>query len=179
MTPMAPPMPGPTAAPGPAGGWDDGLRRQAAQRRELVIVGAHGGAGVTTLAHWLSPAWDMGAMRPGRDPAAPAVISHGRPLLLACRPTASAAADATAAVAALTRPGARIAVLVIVSDGWPQPPAATARFRLLAHQVGTVIHVPFVPALRLADNPAAVPLPRAAWRALNLIRAVVGRPPRP
>jgi hypothetical protein len=28
--------------PGPAGGWEHGLRQQAAQRRELVIVGAHG-----------------------------------------------------------------------------------------------------------------------------------------
>jgi len=110
---MAPAMPGP-AAPGPAGGWEQGLRRQAAQRRELVIAGAHGGAGVTTLAHWLAPAWDMGAIRPARDPRAPAVIAHGRPLLLACHGTASAAAAATAAVAALTRPGGRIAVLVIV-----------------------------------------------------------------
>ena len=38
------------------------------QRRELVIWGAHGGAGTTTLALWLQPAWDMGAMRTEPDP---------------------------------------------------------------------------------------------------------------
>ena len=43
----------------PAHGW---------QRGELVIWGAHGGAGTSTLAAWLQPAWDMGAMRP--EPAA-------------------------------------------------------------------------------------------------------------
>ena len=65
---------------------------------------------------------------------------------------------------------------MVVSDGWPQPPAATARFRLLAPHVGAVVHIPFVPALRLADTPAGVPLPRAARRALDQIRAATGRP---
>jgi len=164
------------AASGRAGDRDNWLRQQAAQRQELVICGAHGGAGTTTLAQLLSPAWDMGAMRPARDPRSPAIIAHGRPLLVACRNTAAAAAAATAAVAALTRPRARVAVLVIVSDGWPQPPAATARFRLLGPRVGAVIHLPFIPALRLADGPAGVPLPRAARRALDQIRAATGRP---
>ena len=160
----------------PAGTGQDWLRQQAAQRRELVICGAHGGAGTTTLACWLSPAWDMGTLRPAPGPRAPAIIAHGRPLLLACRSTAAAAAAATSAVAALTRPGARIAVLVIVSDGWPQPATATARFRLLAPRAGAVIHIPFIPALRLADGPAGVPLPRGARRALGQIRAATGRP---
>jgi len=164
------------AAFGAAGDWEGSLRHHAAQRRELVICGAHGGAGTTTLACWLSPAWDMGAMRPARDARPPAIIANGRPLLVACRNTAAAAAAATAAVTALTRPGARVAVLVIVSDGWPQPSPATARFRLLAPQVGAAVHIPFVPALRLADNPAGVPLPRAARRALDQIRAATGRP---
>ena len=140
-----------------------------------MICGAHGGAGTTTLAQLLSPAWDMGAMRPARDSRSPAIIARSRPLLVACHNTAAAAAAATAAVAALTRPGARVAVLVVVSDGWPQPPCATARFRLLAPQVGALI--PFFPALRVADGPAGVPLPRAARRALDQIRAATGRPP--
>jgi len=42
--------------------------------------------------------------------------------------------------------------------------------------VGAVIHIPFIPALRPADNPGTVPLPRAARRALNQIRAATGRP---
>jgi hypothetical protein len=136
MTPIAPLRPGP-AAGGPASGRQDWLREQAAP------------AGCPRRGTWARCA------RPATGP--PAIIAHGRPLLVACRNTAAAAAAATAAVAALTRPGARVAALVIVSDGWTQPPAATARFRLLAPHVGAVIHIPFVPALRLADGPAGVP----------------------
>jgi hypothetical protein len=158
--PQHPPPPGPGPGPG----------HQAAQRRELVIAGAHGGAGTTTVARWLSPAWDMGAMRPARDLRAPGIIAHGRPLIVCCRTTAAAAH------AALTRGGTPIAALAVISDGWPEPAAATARFRLLAPQAGAVIRIPFIPALRLADDPAAVPLTRAAHRALNQIRAATGRP---
>ena len=172
MTPMTPQR---RAATEPAADRQDWLRHQAAQRRELVICGAHGGAGTTTLAMLLAPAWDMGAMRPARDPRSPAIIANGRPLLVVSRNTVAGAAAATTAVAALTQPGARIAVLVVVSDGWPEPATAAARFRLLQPQVGAVIHIPFIPALRLADGPAAVPLPRAARRALDHIRAATGR----
>jgi hypothetical protein len=167
--------PGP-AAGGPATRRQDGLRRHAAQRRELVITGAHGGAGTTTLAILLQPAWDMGAIRPARDARSPALIANGRPLLLVCRNTAAAAAAATTAAAALSRHGQGIAVLVVVSDGWPEPATATARFRLLGPRIGAIVRVPFVPAFRLADNPAAVPLPSRARRALDHIRALTGRP---
>ena len=53
-------------------------------------------------------------------------------------------------------------MLAVVSDGWPEPAAATSRFRLLEPQVGAVIRVPFVPGLRLADDPATVRCPAAA-----------------
>ena len=146
------------------------------QRREPVIWGAHGGAGTTTLATWLRPAWDMGAMRPEPDPPYPAAVAHGRPLLVTCRNTASSARLATHAVAAVTRQGGHVAVLVVVSDGWPEPAAATSRFRLLEPQAGALIRVPFIPGLRLADDPADVPLPRRARRALDQIQAITGRP---
>lgn len=165
-------MPGPTGA-SRAGAGNDWLAHEAARRREVVVCGAHGGAGTTTLACWLGPAWDMGVMRPSRDPHHPAILARGRPLLLTCGNTPAAAA----AVAALTRAGARVAVLAVVSDDWPQPATATARFRLLAPQAGAIVHVPFVPALRLADSPARVPLRRAVQRALHQIRALTGRPP--
>ena len=38
-----------------------------------------------------------------------------------------------------------------------------------------MIRVPFVPGLRLADDPADVPLPRRARRALAQIQAAAGR----
>jgi hypothetical protein len=156
--------------PGPA--WPPG---QGWQRRELVIWGAHGGAGTTTLAVWLQPAWDMGAMRPEPDPPYPAALAQGRALVVACRNTTWAARQATKAVTAVTRQGGHVAALAVASDGWPEPSTATHRFRFLETQVGAVIRVPFVPHMRLADDPAGVPLPRKARRALAQIQAVTGR----
>ena len=143
---------------------------------ELVVWGAHGGAGTTTLATWLNPAWDMGAARPVMHPRYPVAMTAGRPLILACRCTAWSARAATTAAAAVAREGATVTVLAIVSDGWPEPPTATARFRLLEPQVTAVVRIPFVPGLRLADDPASVALPRRALRALDQIRAATGRP---
>ncbi len=149
--------------------------RQQWQRRELVIWGAHGGAGTTTLAIWLQPAWDTGAMRPEPSPPYPAALAHGRALVVACRNTAWAAQQATKAVAAVTGQGGLVAVLAVVGDGWPEPATATRRFQLLTPQVGAVVRVPFIPRMRLADNPAGVPLPRKARRALAQIQAATGR----
>ena len=45
---------------------------------EIVVTGAHGGAGASTLAVLLHPAWDMGVIcRPGSD--CPQVRTGGRP----------------------------------------------------------------------------------------------------
>jgi hypothetical protein len=145
------------------------------QRRELVIWGAHGGAGTTTLAGWLQPAWDMGAMSPEPDPTYSATVARGRALVVVCRNTTWSATQAAKAVAAVTGQGGRVAVLAVVSDGWPEPAAARSRFRLLDPQVGAVIRVPFVPGLRLADDPAEVPVSRWARRAVAQIRAAAGR----
>jgi hypothetical protein len=166
-----PPPPGEPGADQPA--W---LVPQDWQRAELVVWGAHGGAGTTTLATWLQPAWDMGAALPAMRPRYPLAMASDRPLILACRCTAWSARAATNAVAAVSRAGGRVTVLAVVSDGWPEPPAAAARFRLVEPQVSVVVRVPFVPGLRLADDPATVALPRRALRALDQIRAATGRP---
>ena len=166
-----PPPPDEPDPNGPA--W---LLSKAWQRAELVVWGAHGGAGVTTLATWLQPAWDMGPGRPATHPRFPATAAAGRPLILACRSTVWSARAATTAVAAVAKAGGRVTVLAIIGDGWPEPPAATARFRLLEPRVDAIVRVPFVPGLRLADDPAAVALPRRALRALDQIRAATGGP---
>jgi len=146
-------------------------------RAELVVWGAHGGAGTTTLATWLQPAWDMGPARPAAHPRYQATVVAARPLVIACRPTAWSARAATVAVTAVTKAGGQVAVLVIVSDGWPEPAVAAARFRLLEAQVGAVVRIPFVPGLRLADDPATVGLPRRVLRALDQIRVATGGTP--
>ena len=157
--------------------------RQGWQRRDLAIWGAHGGAGTSTLATWLQPAWDMGAMRAEPDPPYPAHVATGRALVIACRNTAWSAQQATKAVAAVLKQGGQVTALAVVSDGWPEPAAAASRFRLLEPQVGAVIRVPFMAGLRLADDLAAVPLTRAACRALAQIEATAKRtfplPPNP
>jgi hypothetical protein len=145
------------------------------QRRELVIWGAHGGAGTTTLTAWLQPAWDTGAMRREPDPPYPANLARGRALVVVCRNTAWSAAQATKAVTTVAQHGGRVAVLAVIGDSWPEPATARHRFRLLEPHVGAVIRVPFVPALRAADDPAEVPLPPRARRAVSQIRAATSR----
>ena len=143
---------------------------------EVVLVGAHGGAGVTTLAGLLRPAWDMGAVRrpgPGQGPLRPA----GRPVVLVARSTASAAARAVTATGLLAAQGVQVTVLAVIGDGLPEPAGARYRFRVLDGRVGAVVRVPFIPAFRLAADPRSVALPRRARHALAEIRALAGQQP--
>jgi hypothetical protein len=134
---------------------------------ELVVVGAHGGAGVTTMAALLRPAWDLGVLRPA-GPLRP----EGRPVVLVTRSTAPGAARAVAAVRLLGQQYVRVAVLAVIGDGLPEPAEARYRFRVLDGRVGAVVRVPFVPTFRVAAGPLAVRLPRRARRALTEIQAL-------
>ena len=138
---------------------------------EIVLVGAHGGAGVTTLTGLLRPAWDMGLVRqpgPGHGSLRPA----GRPVVLVTRNTVTAAARAVAAAGLLSGQGVQVAVLAVIGDGLPEPAEASYRFRVLEGRVGAVVRVPFVPAYRIVADPLAVALPRRARSALAEIRAL-------
>ena len=163
-----------TVPPPPSPGQDP-ARSTRTKPVELVIWGAHGGAGTSTLAAWLQPAWDAGSMRPGPNPQYPAQLARDRVLLVACRNTAWCAAQATKAVAAVTRQGGEVAVLVVTSDGWSEPTTAGSRFRLLEPLVGAVVYMPFIPAFREVAEPTDVSLPRLALRALAKINAAAGR----
>jgi hypothetical protein len=139
---------------------------------EVVLVGAHGGAGVTTLAGLLRPAWNMGVARrpgPGRGPLRPA----GRPVVLVTGNTVAAAGRAVAAARLLGEQGVQVAVLAVIGDGLPEPAEARYRFRVLEGRLGAVVRVPFVPAFRIAADPLSVALPRRARKALAEIRAHV------
>src|SRR5271166_2355884 len=74
---------------------------------EILLAGAHGGAGTSTLAMLLAPAWDMGAIR---TPARGRLRACGRPVVLAARSTVAAAGQATAAVTSLAASGVPVAV---------------------------------------------------------------------
>ncbi|NVI86818.1 hypothetical protein [Actinomadura sp. BRA 177] len=147
---------------------------QAGQDLDVVVAGAHGGAGTSTLAALLPAVWDMGSIGPllevGRSP----LRAKGRPVVLAVRNTAVAAKDATAAIGALAAWEERVAALAIVSDGGPEPREATARFALLEGRVGGVVRVPHVRALRLVEDPCVVALPGKARLALAELRRLVG-----
>jgi hypothetical protein len=139
------------------------------QPAEIVVAGAHGGAGTSTLAVLLAPAWDMGAIRtPGDGGLRPG----GRPVVLITRNTVAAAGRAAAAITAVGAAAVPVAVLVVVGDGLPEPAEARYRFRVLEGRVGAVVRMPFVPAFRVASSPAQVRLPRRARRALAEIRAL-------
>ena len=148
-------------------------------RTDIVFAGAHGGAGVSTLHALLKPSWDMGSLHHRVAPPGTAPIqTHGRPLVVVARNTTISAARATAAVRAMRQSGVRVAALVVISDGaGSEPREATARFRLLEDQVEAgIVRMPFVAALRMVDDPAEVPLPKAAQRALAKIRDLTGGP---
>jgi hypothetical protein len=137
---------------------------------EIVLAGAHGGAGTSTLAALLRPAWDMGAIR--ATARGGTLRPCGRPVVLVTRNTVAAAGRAVAATTAITGPAMRVAVLVVVSDGLPEPTEARYRFRVLESRVGAVVRMPFVPAFRLAGSPLQVDLPCRARQALAEIRAL-------
>lgn len=143
----------------------------------IVLAGAHGGSGTSTLAALLAPAWDTGVIS---GPAAGGLRPGGRPIVLAARNTVAAAGRAVTAASAVAGAGAWVAVLVVVSDGLPEPAEARYRFRVLEGRVGAVVRMPFVPAFRVTADPSQVDLPRRARQALAEIRALTReQAPRP
>ena len=159
-----------------------GVEGPDAPPRTLLVAGAHGGAGSTTLAKLLHPALDMGTVsgtpKPGRAPLQP----RGRPVVVVSRNTVSAAWHATRAVTAIDacrdETDGHIAALVIVSDGGrSEPKEATARFALLQGRVCGVVRMPFIPALRLVDDPTTVELPVKARQVLDAVKELAFRRP--
>jgi hypothetical protein len=135
---------------------------------EIALLGAHGGAGTSTLAFLLRSDLDLGA---AREPHLDAwdYRMQGRPLVLVTRNNAPAAVRAEAVVNALAGRGIHVAVLAVISDGLPEPCTASYRFRVLSSRVGWVVRVPFVGMLRTTEDPAPARLPFGAHRAVARI----------
>lgn len=152
---------------GPVGGGLNGAAPgSAAPARPVFVVGAHGGAGASTLAWLLAPAVDVGPARDWRGLANPSRY----PVVLVTGCTAAATGRAAAEFDAAARVGTVPRVLVVVNDGWPIPRAARARLRLLEPRVTAVVRVPFVPNWRYVDRPDRARLPRGIRMALAEIR---------
>ena len=186
------------ARPGGPACWSPrrgaGARRRRARRHsapQIVIAGAHGGAGVTTLAALLrlefagAPAGRgprIGEMPPVPD-ADPARIAaagwlpvppRGTPLIIVARGTAEGARRAVIAVTALERRGIRPVAVAVIADGaGPEPRQAAQRFGLLGGRAGPLIRVPFAAALRAGADPAAARLPRRLLAAMDCLAALL------
>ncbi len=142
----------------------------------MVVAGAHGGAGTSTLAALLPAAWDMGSIASLLELDRSPLRAKGRPVVLAARNTAMAAKHATAAIGALRDWDEQVAALAIVNDGGPESRDAIARFALLEGRVGGMVRIPHARALRMAEDPSMVVLPGKARQAVNELRSLLGAP---
>jgi hypothetical protein len=140
---------------------------------DVVVAGAHGGAGTSTLAALLPAVWDMGSIESLLELDCAPLDAKGRPIVLAARNTAAAATRATTAIGVLREWDERVAALAIVSDGGPESRDATARFALLEARVGGIVRIPHVRQLRLVEDPAEVVLPGKARHAIEQLRRLV------
>lgn len=155
---------------GRSGDLEDRSAGDAAGGTDIAVAGAHGGAGVSTLAVLLGSERDLGVV-PRHSSDWLAVRVEGRPLVLVSRNTLAGAVSVTSAIEVIEGLGGTIAALAVVRDG-PELTAATHRFQALASHVGGIVRIPFVPVLRAADDPAHVILPKAALQALAELRAL-------
>jgi len=133
-------------------------------------VGAHGGAGTTTLAEAVPGGVDLGRAGPWE---------HGLalPAVVVCRANARGL-SAARTFAACSPPGAALLGLVVVAD-MPErrrPKALADSLYLTAGAYRQVWEMPWVAAWRLgeepspANNPRAVPeLLRALWGSVGLL----------
>jgi len=141
----------------------------------VAVVGAHGGAGTTTVATLLRPAMalDLQTITPARWD-----VHAGRwatlPLVVVARGTARGTADAVAAVSGAAAVGLRPAALAVIGDGWwPEPAVVRARLRMLSGRVGAVVRVPYAPAWRYVDDPLAAAPSSRVDAAIERIRTAL------
>jgi len=143
-------------------GWGEGV----------VVLGAHGGAGTTTLTHWLpSPSFDLGPIT-GPDGTVRQVTPYGRPVIVTTRNTVCSAHAASIAINGLRDQGLRVACLVIVADGaGSEPREAKVRFRMLEGHVEGTVRLSFLATLRGSEEvPPEEELPRKMVSELTRIK---------
>jgi len=141
----------------------------------VFVVGAHGGAGTTTLKDAL---W-AGARELSRREASEGTVADGgggwsaTPVIVVGRGTAAGVAAAVVTALELRAVGAAV-VLAVVGDGTlPEPAAVRARLRAVRDQVLDVVRVPYVARWRFIDAPGEPPT--AYVDAVSRIRSAVER----
>lgn len=151
------------------------LERGSSERvtRSLVVVGAHGGAGASTLAGF----FDSGAVSevsPAevRSMAGDASTTPMTTALVVGQGTAKGTRAAVELAGELARSGVRVVVAIVADGGLGEPIAVRSRLRLLRDQVVAVVRVPYVARWRFIEEPANPPERFTA--AVNRIRGELG-----
>lgn len=159
----------------------------------LLVAGAHGGAGTSTLAALLRheaggppghPALLKVRGLPALPDGDPRVIARRTalparlpgPLILTARGNADGVRRAVVAVTALEHLGIRPAALAIVGDGaGPVPRAAAERLALIGDRAGPVVNIPFAASLRTAASLPQARVPAALSRAVTSLAGLLTR----
>ncbi|KOX13692.1 hypothetical protein [Nocardiopsis sp. NRRL B-16309] len=140
----------------------------------VVIVGAHGGSGASTLAAMLpDPVYDVGPLM-APDGRVRGVHAHGRPIVLTSRNTVRSAEAASAAIKGLREQGLEAACLVVVADGvGSEPREARVRFRMLEGHT-TVHRMSYLSLLRTSESvPPLEELPRKSQSEISQVLEIV------
>lgn len=143
-----------------------------AASRAFSVIGAHGGAGTTTVTHWLDPQGETGTMEliPG---------SHLQPGYTPVVVARSTAYGVHAAVQLLGRwhPDVPRPFLVVVRDApLPLPRPVSYRLTAIKSRVLGIAEVPYLVQLRDAHKPSEAMQHRAVQKAAGHLRAALGLP---
>ncbi|MGW3091662.1 hypothetical protein [Streptomyces sp. NPDC001108] len=134
------------------------------------VIGAHGGAGASTITRWLDPTGDGGTMELGRGSHLP---PHYIPLVVA-KSTAFGMSKAVHVLGSW-HPDVPRPYLVVVRDAPLRLPRATAyRMRAIGPRVLGVVQVPYLVRLREIDTPAEGLELRDAQKAARNLRRHLG-----
>lgn len=164
------------------GTWPPGGPARRDPAAGLLVAGAHGGAGTSTLAALIReqlgagmPVYELPAC-PDSDPAAVAAATAlpamAGPVIVVARGTSEGARRAVIAVTVLELVGIRPAALAVTGDGaGPLPRAAMQRLAALDGRVGAVIRVPFAAELRALGYSQQMRLPARLVRAVTDVLA--------
>lgn len=155
--------------------WDGPVAPRAAVLRGFAVCAAHGGAGASTVAAMLDP---VGAGI--ASVVSSAAVAAGRRPVLVARDSAYGTARAAAVLAEWPQGTARPVLVVVAAAPCGAPAVARFRLRVLAAGCAGLARVPYLHALRAADDPVLAldqrPVARAAVRLRQRLRVPAAGP---
>lgn len=136
----------------------------------FAVLGAHGGAGTSTVSHWLNPDGSTSTMELHQGSQLP---PHYTPVVVA-RSTAFGMLRASQLIGRW-HPDVPRPFLVVVRDAPLRiPKPAAYRRQAVQGRVLDIVNVPYLVGLRDADNPAQGLTFRAVQRAASDLRRALG-----